>query len=241
MNFYLAVEGSYKVYQIALFEDENCLDKCVEIEKSISSSLVCNINKILLKNHKKLQDLSFISVNCGPGAFTSLRTVISVLNGISFGSRLKLVPVDGLEALARDSFAVAIEKFGEILAVDGLFIPMLNAYSGECYYSVYKLFKNHTVTSSKIIDCKHAKVDLIFKEISRLFPGNTIYFSGNGLEKYKDSVNAGIATIEASKCHLLPIEHCSVELIGSIGFDLWRNGSYCYEIEPFYLKGQIQP
>jgi tRNA threonylcarbamoyl adenosine modification protein YeaZ len=240
MNFHLAVEGSYKTYRIALFEDYNCLYKQFEIEKSISSSLVCNIDQILERGQKKLKDLSFISVNCGPGAFTSLRTVISVLNGISFGSGVNLVPVDGLEALAKDSFAAAAEKFGKNISKESLFVPMLNAYSGECYYSAYRFSENNKSVDFKIIDCKHAKIDQIFKEIANLFPKDNIYFSGNGLERYKDSVEDGITMIGMSRCQILPINCCSVEQVGLMGFDLWKKGRFCCQIEPFYLKGQIQ-
>ena len=239
MSFYLAVEGSYRNFHIALFKKNDCLDNIVESEESASSSLTCKINQILFQNQMKLQDLSFISVNCGPGAFTSLRTVITVLNGVSFGAKINLVAVDGLDALAMDSYKLATKKFGVTSTEDKLFVPVLNAYSGECYYSIYKPSENREKAVCRIIDCKYAKTDQIFEEISILFPKGKIYFSGNGLDIYKDDFAKGMMIIGSSRCYKLPIKCCSTEQVGSIGFSLWKKGIYCKEVEPFYLKSQI--
>lgn len=50
------------------------------------------INKILKKNSVKLEEISAIQVNAGPGSFTGLRVGLAIANSLSFVLK---IPVNG--------------------------------------------------------------------------------------------------------------------------------------------------
>lgn len=75
------------------------LDKMV-LEKTAESygsqQVLILIEEILKKNKKKLQDLTEIEVNLGPGSFTGLRIGVTVANTLGF---VLDIPVNGKRQL----------------------------------------------------------------------------------------------------------------------------------------------
>ena len=117
---YLGVEGSYKLFEIALFESEKLIQVVSGDKSSASSSFILSLHKILKDNKKKFEDLQFIAVDQGPGAFTSLRVIISTINALAFKATPSLergevsvpllVGIDGLDALAYETYDLLNEK-----------------------------------------------------------------------------------------------------------------------------------
>ncbi len=70
-------------------------------ERKLSEKLLLEIDKLLKENKLKLQDLSAIEVNLGPGSFTGTRIGVAVANtfafslGIPVNGKKMVVPVYG--------------------------------------------------------------------------------------------------------------------------------------------------
>jgi len=87
MKLYIDTANSEKI--IVGLDRERFETKARE-EKS--QKLLSFIDEILKKKGKKIQDISEIEVNTGPGSFTGLRVGVSVANTIGWA---KGIPVNG--------------------------------------------------------------------------------------------------------------------------------------------------
>lgn len=93
-----------------------------------SAALIPAIEGMLAQAGLTLADLDAIVFGRGPGSFTGLRTACAVAQGLAFGTRVPVVPVDTLMAVAED----ARERAGctHVVAV-------LDARMDEVYCAAY--------------------------------------------------------------------------------------------------------
>ena len=208
---YAGIQGSYKSFHVALFEGGVCLGDIFGQKVQASSQFLVMFDQLLKKHGKTLGDLSFIAVDQGPGAFTSLRVILSTVNGLAFSSKIKLVGVDGLDALAREASGL-IDKSS--LDPDTFLIPVLNAYNKDVYFGVYDL-------DGKLVGDKGCKkIDAFLSDLDK---STKILFTGNGAELHKLDP-------------LLTLSTCSAQTIGIIGLERFNQGvGICSELKPIYL------
>jgi len=235
---YAGVQGSYKSFEIAIFQGEELI-KIVGGDKiQASSDFVVYFQKILKDCGKNLKDLSFIAVDQGPGAFTSLRVIISTVNGIAFSKKPEftknpgessgfLVGVDGLDALAKETVLKFFpDKSLESLNDDFCLVSLLNAYNNEVYYGVY---------AGNTISKDYKKVDVFLDELSEKFESKKIIFTGNGAQMHRELIyeKFGDRIVEPFS----PLLTCSAEQVGKIGFELWnKKENLSFKLKPLYLK-----
>lgn len=218
MNKFLAVQHTYKGVEIALFQDSTLLQKVYDDKKRASKNFIMMLSSILERNNCRLDDLSFIAANRGPGPFTTLRVVLAFVNGLGFATKKPLIGVDGLDAL--------LEEYHDAKYV--VTVAMLDAFSGDVYFGIetagfadrYKGYKDHM---------------LLFDELQKLYPDTQIHFIGNGAIKYKDEIRS---IFKNNAILQDPIsEHCSIEQIGLIALDYWKNSEgLSNQLLPIYLK-----
>ena len=58
-----------------------------------SAQLLPLIDQLLVQHECELSDLDFIALDQGPGAFTSLRVVLTTINGIAFAQKFRWLVV----------------------------------------------------------------------------------------------------------------------------------------------------
>ena len=90
------------IFEMKLYIDTSSSDKIIikldgkkyetEAKKEKSQKLLPFIVETLKRKNKKIEDLSEIEVNTGPGSFTGLRVGVSVANAIGWAEG---IPVNG--------------------------------------------------------------------------------------------------------------------------------------------------
>lgn len=223
---YVGIQGSYKSFEIALFEGDKLINSSGGLDvflkgKFQASARFLDVLKKVLGN-KSLSDLDFIAADQGPGAFTSLRVIISSLNGLAFsdvqGEGINLVGVDGLDSLA--------EETRERVDKDALIVTMLNAYNNEVYYGVYE-------NGSSVVPKGYKKVD-DFLQVVHKFGDKKLAFTGNGALMHKELIKDVVG-----ESGIISLETCSAKQVGIVGLRQWHEKkNICSELKPLYLKSQ---
>lgn len=232
MQIFAGIQGSYKSFEIALFQGENLLDVRVQDRESASSNFLLFFQAMLNDNKVSFEDLSFLAVDQGPGAFTSLRVLISTVNGLTFDTNLKLVGVDGLDALAQETF-MSLDRahLGEQPVV---LLSLLNAYNNEVYYGVHAVREDGL---KGLMPKGYKKIDLLLDELLLQYKHHKFVITGNAVQFYQSVIEAKLGDLLIEPFGLLSV--CSAKQVGLMGLDQWKRGvNVCSELFPLYLKSQ---
>lgn len=212
MTLFLTIASTYDAVYIALFKDNTVVESIHEHKFEASKNLIVACNRLLNNNNLTLSDLTFIAVNQGPGPFTTLRTVITYANGISFASSIPLIGINSLHALLQEYADPAYPQT----------IVLLNAFGNDVYWA-----------TSHIIGC--SAITAVLEQAENTYPQQTIRFIGNGAALYRQLIERQHA---ARAFFPSPIpEHCSVEQIGIMALEKWKNKQdISQQLLPLYLK-----
>ena len=215
---YLAFQHNYKGIDIALFSNNQMVDSLSEDKIRASKNILLLADKLLKKNKVSLNDLSFIAANQGPGPFTTLRVIITTVNGISFATKLPLVGVDGILAFLNEYRSTEVTT-----------VALLNAYSKDVYYAI-------GLPSGELVDSGYDNIESFLRKTSGQFAGKSISFIGNGTELYKEEIELFFkkqALIEKKNP-----QTCSIKQIGKEAFAQWNSTEYKTTnlLFPMYLK-----
>lgn len=222
MATFIAIQSTYTHIEMGFFKD-HLLQGMVSIDKIQATQQSIPELDALLHHHKlTLKDFDFIAVNQGPGPFTTLRVVISMVNGLSYATALPLVGVDGLHGFLEE-YAFAHPT----VAV------LLNAFSNDLYYGLS--FNKSTLYTG--IAASTAALDHIAQKTA----GELILFVGNGVE------HLGAATIQTAfgnRALFLDPNPATISLqqVANIGLGHWQeNKNISSQIQPSYYKPAFMP
>lgn len=123
----IIAQSSYTHIEVGLHAKNQLIRSATIEKKDACAQLVPTLDALLDKEGVTLGDVTRIIVNLGPAPFSSLRTVITTMNGISFAAGIPLVGVSVFDAL---NYEYNSENVCELLIV-------LRAYSKEYYYGFY--------------------------------------------------------------------------------------------------------
>jgi tRNA threonylcarbamoyl adenosine modification protein YeaZ len=151
---YIAIQHTYDTFEIALFADNICIEKVQEDKRHTSKLLIPLLEKLLSKHAIPFAELSFCAVNCGPGPFSTLRSIIATVNGLHCATNIPLISIDGLEATFLEFRDLQYENT----------VVLLNAFNDESYYLI--------ACGDKIISTGYKKTELLKQEIAEQFPAN---------------------------------------------------------------------
>ncbi len=214
---FLALQSTYQSLELALFTSENLIAQATIDKHSASKSLIPVLNQLLSSNAITHNDLAFIAVNQGPGPFTTLRVLITTVNGIGFASCVPLVGIDGLAAFIEEQHTPAAP----------ITLALLNAFNFDVYFALEQ--------PNQPLQTGYRNIYLLLQEISDQFPQNSVRFIGNAVSMYAQD----IIKLLGSRAHIptpLP-EFCSLQTIGLIGLRNWQTQEKStYQLQPLYLK-----
>src|SRR5438046_7850367 len=115
MTKYLAIQHTYDTFEIALFINHKLVDKISDDKRHTSKLFIPHLQQLLSKNAISFAELSFCAVNCGPGPFSTLRSIIASVNGLYASTNIPLIGIDGLDATFLEFYDSAYENTAVLL------------------------------------------------------------------------------------------------------------------------------
>ncbi|MFH1461920.1 MAG: tRNA (adenosine(37)-N6)-threonylcarbamoyltransferase complex dimerization subunit type 1 TsaB [bacterium] len=214
---FISLEGSYSNLEISLYQGFDIIEKFEEDNLRASSLLIPKIKNLLQDNSLDLKDLDFIAVNQGPGAFTSLRVVITIVNALAFANKIPLIGIDGLDALY---FKTQDKTDSTNIVV------ILNAYNNDVYYAFNK---------DGNLEKGYKNIDLLLLELKDLYQNQDVVFVGNAYKLHKEIISQELNS------SFLNMEVPSADQIATMALERWvkNNKDVSYKLTPLYLKSQI--
>lgn len=137
----LALDTSTEFLSLALQLNDKTFTH-YQLAGNASSELILPQIQALLEEAKvKLSDLDGIAFGAGPGAFTGMRIACGVAQGLGFGTRIPVVGINTLQAVAQAS------------GQDNV-IVCLDARMGEIYHAAFIKENNGWIEQSATTVCK---------------------------------------------------------------------------------------
>jgi len=226
MALILNIETSTEVCSVALARDGVVIHSRENLTGQNHAMLVTVfIEELLAESNLAMEQLDAVAVSGGPGSYTGLRIGVSVAKGICYASRLPLISITSLEAMAHhvihDPDHYQLPKTNNVL-----FCPMIDARRMEVYTAFYdKEGKQVRDIQADIID--HQSY-LPFLE------NNLVLFFGNGSAKCREAINHPNAIfingIITRAENMIPLSERDFQLKKFVDIAYY---------EPFYLKDFI--
>ncbi len=225
---FVSVQGTYNKIELALFNSDKCIDIFLRFDVKASSYLIPLLDELLQKNNLKIIDLSFVAVDRGPGAFTSLRVTLATVNGLAFARQIKMIGISSLDALNYQIEA----SFPKSQRQCATLICLLNAYNNDVYYSI-----SQQDSRISLVGCKN--IDLLLEDLpTKAAENKTFLIAGNGAEAHRDRIIKKLA----NRIQFIDpfIGVCSAESVGVLAYEKWLAGQNIVEqVQPNYLKTQL--
>ena len=213
---YLTLHSDYNSVFCGLFKGTACLAVIQEHKLSASKNLMLRLTTLLKEQDVSWADLSFIAVNQGPSPFTTLRVVITTVNGILFAKKIPLVGVDGLRAFLTEYRTSESE----------MVVALLNAFNNDIYFGI-KYPDGTTETGWGFYAT-------FLNDFQAKYPTTSITFTGNGVSMHREAIVNLFPTAHIPD----PIpEYVGLSSVAACALAQWHNGEQTSQpLLPLYLK-----
>jgi len=231
----LAIETTGPLASVAIINDKQEIrEKHSDRKLSHLQNLIPMIGDLLEDCQLQLSNLTHIAVSEGPGSFTGIRIGAATGKALAQVLNLPVIAVPTLRA-----FAYNIPDF------DGLFCPIFDARRSQVYAGAYYLENGKCLQavpdSAYSIDVFLDRVEEFDREY-----GKKIIFFGDGIDVYKDAVEAwkiNTKRISPKDDSSVIIAEDDVRLqtassVARLAYELYRQGSVInyFELMPVYLR-----
>lgn len=156
MHKYLAIQQAEDIIEIGLFYEDQCVDVTSENKQHTSKFFLLLLEQLLSRNALNFADMAFCAVNCGPGPFSTIRSILASVNGLHCATGIPLISIDGLEA--------RFIEFRDPTRTDILIL--VDAFNDESYY--LRAFNDQIITTG------YKKKELLYAEIEQEFQNRDI-------------------------------------------------------------------
>jgi tRNA threonylcarbamoyladenosine biosynthesis protein TsaB len=216
---FITFHSTYTTIILGLFRDNQLIDCTIEDHKKASKTLPGHLQELLSRQNIQLSDCAFIAAHTGPGPFTTLRVLISFVDGLAYASKLPLVGVDGL-----------ITFIEEYHTAQGTTIALLNAFCDDVYYAI-----RSSKTPTTLVGV--TSITQFLNDIVPIYstPSEIITFIGNGTTLHQDIISR---SLKQPYMFAAPIpETCSLNAIAQAALNQWHDKKNITEhLLPTYLK-----
>ena len=213
---YLTLHSDYNSVFCGLFKGTACIAVIQEHKLTASKNLMLRLTTLLKEQDVSWADLDFIGVNQGPSPFTTLRIVITTVNGILFAKKIPLIGVDGLRAFLTEYKTSESE----------MVVVVLNAFNNDIYFGIK--YPNGTTETG------WSFYATFLNEFQTKYPTTSMTFTGNGVSLYREAIvnlfpQAVIPDPLPESVNLLTVASCALAQ--------WHNGQMTSSpLLPLYLK-----
>lgn len=216
MSLILNIDTAQETARVSIAEDGKILLAAENnIQKDHASFLHKAIAQLCNDLSIKINLLSAIAVNKGPGSYTGLRVGMSSAIGLCFALQKPLITIDAFIISANDALK-------QINTGDAIICPMIDARRMEVFTIMYNLKLQELNAPSAMV--------LNNDSFNNVIAQKAIYFTGSGARKFQDIFNNKNAHFLSEKDMISSMAELSeIKYIQGV-FDDLRN------TEPFYLK-----
>ncbi len=218
MTYFLVIASDYERVNFALYQGQKQIKVYSEHKYTISKNLIVLFDKLLSTHQLNLSDMKFIAVNQGPGPFTTLRTIIASVNGISFAANMPLIGVNSLVALLQENASADWQ----------ITIALFNAFNNDVYFGI---------AHEQNIEIGYENIGLFLTKLKKQFLDQPIRFIGSGVKLYKKELQEILG-----KQAFIPEDnplHASTDQIAKMALTKWQEKkNISYQLQPIYLKEQ---
>ncbi|MCP3665059.1 MAG: tRNA (adenosine(37)-N6)-threonylcarbamoyltransferase complex dimerization subunit type 1 TsaB [Gammaproteobacteria bacterium] len=218
----LAIETAAEACSAALYIDGEIMQKYALAPRKHSELILPMMDQLLAEAELKLTQLDALAFGRGPGGFTGVRIATGVIQGVSFGADLPVVPVSTLAALAQRAHR---EQGHQRL------LTAFDARMNEVYWAAYQVGKGGLV-EARLDEC------VVVPENVPLPEGNGWQGVGSGWGSYRQQLGGRLGQkISLIDSELLAVAH-DVAQLGAAGYEA---GDLLdpLEVIPIYLRDKV--
>ena len=156
------ITTSTKRASLSLHENDKLICEITEeVAKTHSTTILAQINQLLEKSNKKLEDITDVIVSVGPGSFTGVRIAISVVKGLFYSKNVKVFEVNELDVLA---YQVIKDESSEV-EENNIIYSLIDSGKEKIYYGKYRKVKEKKL--ELLGNQKVGKLDNLIEEIKK--------------------------------------------------------------------------
>jgi tRNA threonylcarbamoyladenosine biosynthesis protein TsaB len=226
MESILIIETSTEICSLALAVDGQLKD-CIESDEGQNHARLTTVfaEQLLRRNGLTTSDLSAVAVSKGPGSYTGLRIGVSTAKGICYASRIPLIAVGTLEAMA-NHVSSNLAAFGLAEPLPQFFCPMIDARRME----VFSALINKSGEIVKPVTAEIIGESFLESELQN----SQIAFFGNGAEKCR-------SVLHSPQAVFIDQIRASAKYMTELVWKKYSAGQFedVAYFEPFYLKDFI--
>ena len=216
MSHIIAIQSTYHTVDVGLYDGIQSLDERTIDKKDASAQLMHTLEALCSAHKWRLLDVQCIVVNQGPGPFTTLRTVIASVNGLSFATGIPLLGINALEALIVEFDP---DNTKNVLA-------LLNAFGNTVYYGIRYIGNEEVIIGTGTVAQACASVH-----------SDPLHIIGNGAALYGEDIRALYGETVLMYPDML---HASLKTVAHMGIKRWRDDQHgAHHLSPLYLKNYI--
>ncbi len=215
----LSVDTTTFAGSVALLKKTKLLAEVnIDSPSTYSERLLPAVDFILKTKGMNIKDMDGFALAAGPGSFTGIRIGLSTVKSFSYASGKPVAAVSTLKALA---WKLRHPQ-------SHLICPLLDAKKGEIYAA---LFESKAGRLKEIVPQGAYSPDRFF---SLLPPNRIIFFTGNGIDAYRDKIFQYFKD-KARFSHRSPFIAFEIGLLGG---ELLRKkkGVSAQELKPIYFR-----
>lgn len=216
----LSIDSATECASCAVIDDNKLLGEISLNDKKQHSVILMPIVDDLLKELKlTIKDIDGFVVSKGPGSFTGLRIGMSVIKGLSQGTKKPFVSVSSLDALAYN-----------MAYTGGIICPILDALRDNVYTALYT-FENDKLV--KLTDYMAIHIDELIVMLKK--HNENLTFLGDAAYKFKNKIMESLNNTYFAPKHLNLVK---ASALGELGLNLLQAGIYdeLFETSPIYLR-----
>ncbi len=213
----LAIDTSTDYLSLAILKDGRLAAKFhKKAHRRHSILLVPMIDRLLKKAGLKIKKIDCFAISVGPGSFTGLRIGVTVVKGLAYALKKRIVAVPTLDAIADNA-----------KSFKGVICPVLDARKNKVYACMYKSDGKSLKRLSKYLLLPSEE---LLKKLSKY---DKVVFLGDTIPTPEGCTSAHLRGVSTVKAYW----HPKAEVVARLGAEYFKKRKFvkAEDLEPMYL------